>query len=411
MHDRELYAQILGIAAPWRVKDVILRLQEGEVEVHLARDENSLLSCPECGKVCSGYDSRERRWRHLDTCQYQTILVAKVPRVECSEHGIKQIKVPWAEPQSRFTALFEALVIDWLQEASITGVKRGMKLTWDEVDGVMRRAVERGLARRSVTLPEDIGIDEKSFQKRHEFVTVVTDKKESHVLHVADGRGKECLDAFYHQFTPEDLEAVKSVSMDMWEPYISSTKEHVPDAEHKIAFDKFHVAKHLGDAVDKVRRQENKELQRQGDTSLVGTKYLWLMNPENSKEDTWRDFAPLRQSSLRTARAWAIKEAAMQLWSYRREWWARRAWKFWYAWAIRSGLEPVKKVARMVKNHLDGIVTAVVKGATNATAEGVNSVIQWIKYTARGYRNRERFRIAIYFHLGGLDLYPAGVKR
>jgi transposase len=135
-----------------------------------------------------------------------------------------------------------------------------------------------------------------------------------------------------------------------------------------------------------------------------------LRNPDNFTAEAWERFGPLRHSSLKTARAWAIKEFAMTLWAYRRRAWALRAWERWYSWAIRSRLEPVKKVARMVKAHLEGILTAVIKGITNARAEGINAKIQWMKYTARGFRNRERFRIAIYFHLGGLDLYPAGIS-
>jgi transposase len=151
--------------------------------------------CPECGAAKRRYDSRSRRWRHLDTCQFQTILVAEVPRVECAEHGVRQVRVPWGEPGSRFTALFEALVIDWLREASVAGVARHLGLSWTAVAGIMKRAVERGLARREPRLPAHLGVDETSFQKRHEYVTVVLDRVgEGAVVHVADGRGREALD-------------------------------------------------------------------------------------------------------------------------------------------------------------------------------------------------------------------------
>ena len=120
----------------------------------------------------------------------------------------------------------------------------------------------------------------------------------------------------------------------------------------------------------------------------------------------WREFAPLRDSRLKVSRAWAIKEAAMLLWGYVRRGWAERMWKRWYQWAIRSRLEPIKRVARMIKNHLDGVLNAIVSGVTNARLEGLNTMIQWLKRSARGFRSRDRFRAAIYFHLGGLDLYP-----
>jgi len=410
MRDKELYAKILGIESPWSVTDVDLALEEGEVLVHLINKEKRP-PCPQCAKPCSGYDTRSRSWRHLDTCQYRTVLMAQVPRVECPEHGVLQIKVPWGEPGSRFTALFEALVIDWLQETSVSAVARLLSLDWGEADRIMSRAVARGLARREHHLPRRIGVDETSFQKRHEYVTVVCDQQKGVVVHVADGRGRDSLDDFYKAYGEEEREAVESVAMDMWAAYIGSTEQYIPGAETKIAFDKFHVAQHLSRAVDKIRRQENKALVSQGDERLKGSKYLWLQNPDNMSDERWASFESLRQASLKTVRAWALKELAMNLWDYVYRANARKAWDQWYSWAIHSGLEPIKKVARMVKRHLEGIFTAIVRGVTNARSEGINSKIQWIKYTARGFRNRERFRNAIYFHLGGLDLYPESIRR
>ncbi len=194
--------------------------------------------------------------------------------------------------------------------------------------------------------------------------------------------------------------------MDMWAPYISSTREHVPDADRKIVFDKFHIALHLGRAVDEVRRAENRELVSRGDHRLKKTKYLWLTNPDRMSSARWQGFASLRDSQLRVARAWAIKEAAMLLWGYVRRGWAERAWRSWYDWAIRSRLEPIKRVARLIKYYWDGVITAATTNVTNARSEGMNSKIQWIKRMACGYRNRQRFHNAIYFHLGALDLYP-----
>ena len=405
MRDRELYEKILGIEAPWEVTDVELDMKGREVRVHLKNVEPRP-PCPLCGQPCGRYDMRPRRWRHLDTCQYPTILVAEVPRVECSEHGVHQVAVPWSEAGSRFTALFEALVIDWLKEASLIAVAELLGLSWQAVSGIQQRAVARGLARRENRLPRRLGVDETSYQKRHEYVTVVMDQEAGTVVHVADGRGRETLDSFFDAFSWEERAQVESVAMDMWSAYIASVGSKIPGARDKIAYDKFHVAQHLSQAVDKVRRQENQALLAKGDRQLKGTKYLWLRHPDRLSDDAWQAFEPLRDSALKTARAWAIKELAMSLWSYRTRGWAQRAWLAWFNWAIRSRLEPMRQVAGMIKRHLRGILNAIVLGVTNARSEGINSRIQWIKYTARGFRNRDRFRTAIYFHLGGLDLYP-----
>lgn len=402
MQDRELYARILGVERPWHVIGVALDVEAGTVEVTVGH--HGAPCCPRCGKACAGYDVRRRQWRHLDTCQFRTLLTADVPRVQCEEHGVLQIEVPWAEPNSRFTALFERVVIDWLREASLAAVSRRMRLSWDQVDGIMGRAVRRGLTRRDDVQPRRIGIDETAYQKRHEYVTVITDIDESRVLDVADGRKSECLDAFFTGLGEARCSAVDVVAVDMWPAYLKAIERHLPNAS--VAFDKFHVARHLGEAVDAVRKQEHRELRRDGDLSLMRTKYLWLQNPSNMSDDRWSRLAALRSTTLRTARAWAIKEEAMQLWDYVRPTWARRAWQRWLAWASRCRLKPMVQVGRMIRRHLDGIVNAVVLRATNALSESMNAKIQRVKARACGYRNRKRFRNAILFHLGGLDLHP-----
>jgi transposase len=322
------------------------------------------------------------------------------------------ISVPWAEPGSSFTALFEALVIDWLKEASVSAVADRMRLSWNAVDGIMQRAVKRGLARRPAVTPTRLGVDETSFQKRHEYVTVVTDHGDGgRVLHVADDRKTDSLKDYLTTLDDEQRAAIECISMDMWPAYIKAVHQTIPHGESCIAFDKFHVAKYLGDAVDKVRRQEHRALLAQGDTVLKGSKYRWLKNPNNMDPRQWREFAVLRESSLKTARAWAIKEHAMGLWGYTTRGWAFNGWSRWLGWAVRSRLPPIRQVAKTIKDHLWGIINAIVLKANNGRSEAINRRIQQIKSRACGFRNRERFRNAIYFHLGGLDLYPAAMSQ
>ena len=404
MTETTLYERLLGIERPWRVHDVRLALERGDVEVGVELVGETLV-CPACGAACPGYDRRRRVWRHLDTMQYRTLVRAEVPRVRCAEHGVQQVPVPWADAQARFTALFEAMVIDWLKVASFAAVARQCRLSWDQVAGIQARAVRRGLSRRAVAAAPLVGVDETSFQRRHEYVTVVNDltASEPRVLYVANGRDRAALDGYFDAVGEAGCAQIEMVAMDMWPAYIGSVHDHT---EAPIAFDKFHIAQHLGAAVDQVRRSENRALRQQGNDRLAKTRYLWLTRPANLTPRQRRAFTPLRTSALRVARAWAIKELAMQLWHYRSRGWAVRMWSRWYAWAIRSRLEPIKKVARMIKRHWDGVINAVLTNVTNARSEGINAKIQWIKRQACGYRNRERFRNAIYFHLGGLDLYP-----
>jgi transposase len=403
VRDRDLYAKILGLDERWIVADVELDVKAQTVVVHLARKEGVSLACPECGARCPGYDAQPRRWRHLDTCQFETILVADVPRCSCPEHGVRQIRVPWAEPGSRFTALFECLAIDWMQEAGRTATARQLGLTWSEADGIMQRAVDRGLARRPAITTAVLGVDEKSFQGR-EFVTVVCDLDDGRVLHIGDGRGSEALSNCYAAMTAQQRQAVEAVAMDMHQPYVLATQSALPEAT--IVFDKFHIAKLGTEAVDQVRRQESKALAAEGDDRLKGTRYAWLRNPLNETAEQRAKAKDIRASKLKTARAWQIKETLMDFFGYFREASARRFFTSWYGWASRCRLRPIQRLAKTLNSRLNTLLNWCRWPITNAITEGLNSKIQWIKYTARGFRSRDGFRRAIYFHCGKLELYP-----
>ena len=407
---RTLYATLLGITEPWGVELVEMKQEAGEVHVTVALPANTRWVCPECHAAAPIHDHQERTWRHLDTCQFKTLVHARVPRLHCSTHGIRQLQVSWAEPGSRFTALFEALAIDWLKQASVSAVAKQMRLTWDKADGIMARAVQRGLARRKIEVPRYAGVDETSFQKRHEYVTVASDLERTRVLYVGDDRGQEALDAFWLSWTPAQRAKVEAVAMDMWEPYVRSTLAHVPEAAGKIVFDKFHVAQHLGKAVDDVRRHEHRARMADGDPILKGTKYDWLRSPRGRSWSEARAFNLLRQIVTKVARAWSLREAAMELWELHSQAAADRNFKRWFRWARCSRLEPIRRVALMLKRHWANIRTFFEHRITNAGAESINEKIQTVKRRARGFRNRERFRSAIYFHCGGLDLYPATMR-
>ena len=407
MDDKSLYATLLGLTPPWGVEKVELRLEEGEVHVWVALPPNQLWACPDCLERAPIHDHRDRVWRHLDTFQYRTMLHARVPRLNCPSHGIRQLRVPWAEDNSRFTALFEAVAIDWMRQAPIAAVAERLHLSWDEAAGIQERAVRRGLARRRLEPVPFLGIDETSFQRRHEYVTLVSDLARPRVLYVADDRGKDSLDRFWDHLSPEQLTAIEGIAMDMWPPYIDSTKAHVPDATEKIVFDKYHVAFHLNHAVDLVRRAENRVLTVEGSDLLKGTKYDWLRHPKRFSPAGWRRFCHLlRRGDLKTGRAWVLKEHFMHIYDLRYLRVIRRHFGAWYLWARRSRLEPMKKVADTIARHWTGISNYFRLRITNAGAEAINSRIQRLKAMARGYRNRTRFRNAILFHLGDLDLYP-----
>jgi len=226
-------------------------------------------------------------------------------------------------------------------------------------------------------------------------------------VYVADDRSQESLDGFWLSRTHEHLLAIEAVAMDMCAPYIQSTLLNVPFADDKIVFDKFHIAQNLGKAVDHVRRSEHRRLSAKGDSPLTGTRFDWLRNPGSFTRAAARSFAALRAQVHRVARAWELKETVMAIFDLKAPWAARRNFEQWYAWAIRSQLEPMKRVARTLKKYWDQIENYFRHRITNAGTEAINTQIQQVKGRSRGFRNRERFKMAIYFHCGGLDLYPA----
>lgn len=407
MDDRTLYATILGLDTPWDVERVELQMEEQVVHVWVQAREGTRFTCPECSEASPVYDHKERSWRHLDTCQLQPLLHAAVPRVTCATHGVRLVTVPWAERRSHFTLLFERLAIAWLKEATPLAVARRLGLTWEQANGIVERAVRRGLARRPSVAGRRLGIDEHSYLRHHQYVTMVVDLDAQTVLHVADDRTAQSLDAYFTALTREERTAIEAIAMDMWEPFRTTVLAHVPDAAGKIVYDRFHVMKHVLEAMDHVRRQEQRVLTQRGDRRLTGTKFLWLM----TRARTWsarqrRAFQALRTSTLKSARAWALKEMIRRLWEFRSIPRARRYFARWYGWARRSRLAPMRYLAQTLRRHLENILTYLTHRITNAVTEGLNAKIQWVKYSSRGFRDRNRFKLAIYFHCGGLDLEP-----
>ena len=364
-------------------------------------------ACPHCATILSLYDhAEERTWRHLDRCQFQTYLHARIPRVACGEHGVVQVLVPWAASRSRVTLLFERLALDVLRQCDVSGATRILRISWDEAWGLMERAVTRGRHRKGRTVVRRIGVDEKAAAKGHRYLTLVCDLDEGTVEHIAEDRKQESLEGYYAGLSPQQLDGLEAVARDMWEPYIQATRARVPEAAGKIVFDRFHIMGHVGKAGDTVRQQEHRELMAAGDETLKGSKYLWLYSWENGPERRRDAFAALRHKELKVGRAWAIKEALRRLWHYVYPASGWKFWKRWYFWATHSRLAPRRKAAETVRRHIHNIVTYYQHPVTNAMSEGLHSQMQKIKSRACGFRNTEHFKTAIYFHCGGLDLYP-----
>jgi len=399
------YRALLGLDDSWSVADVDLSLAEKRVVISL-EFAGAAAVCPECGAACPLKDhAPERQWRHLDTMQFETVLKARVPRANCPEHGVRNMAAPWADPHSRFTLMFEAVAIDVLIAASSIRAAAGLLgLGWDSTHSIMRRAVERGLAVRDVDGIRYLGLDEKSFGRGQDYISVMTDPDGSRVLEVAPGRTEEAAARLWDSLSAQQRQQIEAVSIDMWQAFENSVRHHAPQAD--IVYDRFHIAKYLNEAVDQVRRQEHRQLKAEGDDRLTGTRQTWLFHPENLSESKNEELEALRKQSLQTSRAWGLKDYFRWFWTYADADSAKEFFEDWYAWAIRSRLQPVKKVARMLSSRLDNILTWFRHPISNGTSEGFNSRIQAIKAAARGFRNFGNYRTRILFFCGKLSLKP-----
>jgi transposase len=260
MQDFELFEQLLGIEKPWMVTNLNLDVDKTKVQLKIEYPKKTKAFCPQCKKECSIYDRNpERSWRHLDTMQFETIITCSVPRIDCKDHGITTIEVPWAEAKNRFTLLFERFAIQVLQRAATQdSAKEILRLSWDEVHGIQERAVERGLKRREEQNLKYVGIDEKSFLTGHKYVSVLHNNETGKVIDVVEGRTEESSKELLNKLPEKQRESIEAVTMDMWPAYIKSTNEILPNAD--IVHDKFHIKGYLNKAVDSVRRQEHIEL-------------------------------------------------------------------------------------------------------------------------------------------------------
>ena len=407
-----LYKDIIGVQIPWKITAVTKDEVSRVITVRIEHDHKKVLACPICARSTKRHDHRVRVLRYLDTCQYETFLEVLVPRIRCKKDGVQQIQIPFAEKHSRFTSRFESAIIVWLQDSPISTVAKNFNLSWDEVDGIMQRAVKRGLSRKKQQAVINMGIDETSYQKGHEYATILLDKDRDRVIDVLDDRKAETLEKWLKTQKDIDLSGISSISMDMWDAYIKAIKEVIPEAEEKIVFDRFHVSKQFNQALDTVRRREHNDfMERSGESPLTKSRFEWLINSNrtDNRSGKRKAFLSLSQLNLETARAWRIKETANSLWDYIYMNVAEEAWKKLLVWISLCRIPEMVKVGKTVRKYFYGILNAIRFKASNGMLEAKNNSIQRIKRMACGFRNRYRFRNAILFHLGKLNLFPSTI--
>lgn len=401
MRDTNLLGLALGLTSPWTVTRCDFDAAAHRLDIHIDFAAGSRFACPECGgEGCPAYDSETKAWRHLNFFQHQAWLHARVPRVECPNCGIKTVtSLPWARKDSGFTLLFEALIMALVTSMPVGAAARLVGEHDTRLWRVIHHYVEGARARADASAVARVAIDETAARRGHDYITLFVDIDEARVVHVTEGKDAATVKTFAADLIEHggDPDQITEVCIDMSPAFIKGTAEHLPNAE--VTFDKFHAVKIINDAVDQVRRAEQK-----GQMALKGTRYIWLRNPDTLSDRQRATLDALPTRTLKTARAYQIRLAFQDLYAEDSPESAAAYLKKWYFWATHSRLPPMIDAARTVKRHLDGILRWFDSKIANGLIEGINSLIQAAKAKARGYRSSRNLKAIVYLIAGKLDL-------
>ena len=412
----KFYQRLLNLSSPWQVTSVTLDEASGEVVVHVSNDPTHPLLCPDCGDFATIYDHvPARRWRHLDTCQMLTIIECSVPRILCENDKVQQVRVPWADPHSRFTQLFEILAIDMMQICSRSKASEHLSTSVDALGRIAHRAVSRGLERKAQArkngefpFPTQVSIDEKYWRGRR-CATVIGNAQEGIVEEMISGNAKGPVQSWFQAVPEAARSKIESVTMDFLPAFQHAVEETVPDARSKIVFDKFHLVKQANDAMEEVRRKEIaacSKSDREFRGILKKARYSLLRASDRLKPGQEERIDVVDEWFHDTGDAYKMKESIRQILSLTGIEEVEKRLEEWINWVRTSKLDPMKRVAKLVKRTMFGILNIFRLKRSNANAESLNARIQAVRVKSRGHRSYEAFKRDVFFHLGGLDLYP-----
>jgi len=400
MKDTGSHQQIPGLVAPWKVAEARLGMEARRVTVRVGIDAGTKWTDPKTLQPAHLHKWTERRWRHMDTRQFETYIEARVPGVRCPDGRIGEVGVPWADRCQRVTRLLAQAVIVWLEACGNVGKVAGvMRLDWATVDGIMKAAVERGLQRRKAEPVEHAGLDGKSFRRGYPYAGIPTGPDKGRVRDLAGGRKAGDAESLLETPGGGQRAGVKAAAMDMRAAFEAAARPKMGGAD--IVHGKSHISACLNKAVDEVRKAEHREPAAEGRDTPKGTKYLWPRNfPGLRCEPSFRQLYAAR---LKTSRAWRLKEGSGGFRGYRCKGPAGKFFRDWHAKARRPRLEPMKKVAGMPANRLEGVPDHLEHRITNAASEGMDSLVAGVVANARGLRCFASFRIRVLFFPGKLD--------
>jgi len=404
MSDRDMTAKLfeaaLGIASPWYINGVEFDAEKKTLAIAVGFVAGSRFAVPGVEGEHPAHDTVTKRYRHLNFFQHECHLEVRVPKVRLPEGGIRQVEPNWAGRLSGFTLLFEALIMAMCREMTFAAVSRLVGLSWHQVVAICKRYVELGLEQADFSEVKRLAADETSKSRGHDYITLVADADARRVLFVTEGKDAETIKAFAADFITHggDPETVESISIDMSPAFIKGVTEHLPNA--RITFDKFHVIAHASTAVDQTRRIEQKT-----DPSLKGLRWKLLNDRDNLTPAACADLDAFvaKATTKRTARAWLYREQLREILERKQINVVRGMLTQWSTNVMRSKVEPMKEVAKMVRSHLEGIVAWTQTRQTNGFLEAINGLFQAAKRKARGYSNFSTIRTVVFLLAGKLD--------
>lgn len=396
----KLFEAALGIASPWYINGVEFDVAKKTLAIAVDFIAGSRFSVPGVEGAYPAHDTVTKRYRHLNFFQHECHLEVRVPRVRLPDGGIRQVEPDWAGRLAGFTLLFEALIMAMCREMTFAAVSRLVGLSWHQVVAICKRYVDLGLEQADFSEVNRLAADETSRARGHDYITLVADADLRRVLFVTEGRDAETIKAFAADFTAHggDPKAVESISIDMSPAFIKGVTRHLPNA--RITFDKFHVIAHASTAVDKTRRIEQKT-----DPSLKDLRWKLLRDRASLAPDARADLDALiaQVTTKRTARAWLYKEQLREILERKQVNVVRDMLTQWATNVMRSKVEPMKEVAKMIRSHLDGIVAWTQTRQTNGFLEAINGLFQAAKRKARGYGSFSTIRTVVFLLAGKLD--------
>lgn len=386
-----MFKTALVLEEPWKLTHIEYDEQDEAWHLFIDFERGAEFACPTCGTASKAYDIEKKTWRHLDFWNWKTYIHVRVPRTTCKScNKVTLVPVKWSRPQSHFTLQFDAWAMRLMAEMPVHAAARELREHDTRMWRIFHYYVDQAMTELDVTQVKRIAVDETSSRRGHRYITLFVDVDTRIVLFATEGKGKDTLARFKQYLHQKDVKAtqIQEICCDMSTAFIRGIEEQFPTAE--ITFDKFHVMKMVNEAVDDVRKAEQKEAPQ-----LKRTKYLWLKNENNLTAEQKKEFQNLKDSHLKTGRAYRLKLAMQEVWTTRHIF-ADVVLREWMSWAKHSQLEPMMDLAKTVKRHEEGILRWFHSQMTNGLLEGINGLVQAAKRRARGYRNVENLIAMVY---------------